>query len=531
MTTYWIRNAAPLRFVFIAFLFTFAYTYLLLINKQVTIFNSRLVAPYKSLLGIKTPAQHSWHANQLGCPVIDDSEVSESDVVVYRTPPAHIDDRFPPPDPQRKDYREWNARTLRELTSCLALKNCGPNQEKIAILSAHWIEEGVVRGGFGGESIWGVSVYNNLRALGYTSFFALEWDEVIAYYRLFPDMVKVCPPRFTSVATLVNLYLHGQVILRDQIGECHLNPQCVKGPDNPSGIPAWKLFDFEYFPHPNGDFKNAGMLKGKWILSACKDVENHENPDYIQYIGYSIENSCRETPYIPLAERPNRAYILMKELVYLYLENFVWEVDYFERAVRDVGIDFVGYWKLTPNWKWEHVAPEKILDIADEEHGIRNIGPLDQKSFSMEVGKSRMMVGIGLPWWSPSPLVGLCQGVPFLNPIHEWDVEDPWNRARWKTQHPELNVYDPPYVYHVHAKNYTGFANALYRASVTEIPRFIPEDMTEQAVQKRLATLMETDWKARAAVLLAENIKKQEAGENVYVRLFFLIQYLYILNH
>ncbi|KAF9057268.1 hypothetical protein BJ165DRAFT_1397571 [Panaeolus papilionaceus] len=45
-------------------------------------------------------------------------------------------------------------------------------------------------------------------------------------------------------------------------------------PDNPSGISAWRLFDFEYFPHPFNDFKNAGLLKGTWIILACKDVEN-----------------------------------------------------------------------------------------------------------------------------------------------------------------------------------------------------------------------------------------------------------------
>jgi len=61
---------------------------------------------------------------------------------------------FPPPDPTRKKYHEWNAQTLRELYVCMALSNCGANQQKVALLASHWFEEAIVRDWRGGEGVW-----------------------------------------------------------------------------------------------------------------------------------------------------------------------------------------------------------------------------------------------------------------------------------------------------------------------------------------------------------------------------------------
>lgn len=68
--------------------------------------------------------------------------------------PSSLSRLFPAPDAGRKDYREWNALSIRELHVCLALDNCGVNQRKVAVLAAHWFEESIVRGYTGGEGIW-----------------------------------------------------------------------------------------------------------------------------------------------------------------------------------------------------------------------------------------------------------------------------------------------------------------------------------------------------------------------------------------
>ena len=72
----------------------------------------------------------------------------------YVAAPPQVTSYFPPPDDNRKDYHEWNAQTLRELHTCMALGNCGANQQKVALLAAHWFEEAVVRGWRGGEGVW-----------------------------------------------------------------------------------------------------------------------------------------------------------------------------------------------------------------------------------------------------------------------------------------------------------------------------------------------------------------------------------------
>lgn len=41
--------------------------------------------------------------------------------------------------------------------------------------------------------------------------------------------------------------------------------------------------------------------------------------------------------------------------------------------------------------------------------------------------------------------------------------------------------------------------------------------MTEKAVQERLIRLLETDWKAKAAILLEERLAAVAAGQKAYV--------------
>lgn len=86
----------------------------------------------------------------------------------------------------------------------------------------------------------------------------------------------------------------------------------------------------------------------------------------------------------------------------------------------------------------------------------------------------------------------------------------------------------------MHAKNFTGFLEAIESATKTPIGRrvfvsntpvqlsqqvnsFIPEHMTEEAVKGRLVRLMETDWQAEAQQVLRKNMKAVERGEDAYV--------------
>ena len=54
-------------------------------------------------------------------------------------------------------YRNWNHITFEKLADCIRNKNCGPNQTKVILFGAHWVEQAVIRGWRGGEGVWFVS--------------------------------------------------------------------------------------------------------------------------------------------------------------------------------------------------------------------------------------------------------------------------------------------------------------------------------------------------------------------------------------
>ncbi|KAH6908465.1 hypothetical protein BKA70DRAFT_1103557 [Coprinopsis sp. MPI-PUGE-AT-0042] len=414
-------------------------------------------------------------------------------------PPTLASD-FPLPDPERKQYHEWNAKNLRELYMCMAAETCGKNQRKVALLAAHWFEEAVVRGWRGGEGVWGLSMYKHLRALGYTTLFANSFEEALELYRMFPSLVSV--------------------VVRNMAGECHSDPNCVKSESNPSGIPAWKIFDFEYFTSPMASHFHAGLLQGKWTLSANPEVgfEDRGGGDNVQYIGFSVEDECRRQAPVPLSQRHHRVFMLMKQISYVYQATFAWNRTYFPLVSSELGTTFVGAWMTDQNYQWNPEIDGVMKDIDDPEKGVINLrtnstekGLFGPDRWLEEVRMSKVMLGMGNPWWSPSPYHALCAGVPFINPILSYDMNDPWNKERWNTQHPSLNHYGPPHVYHVHRQNYTGFVEALRMAMETESPSFIPPHMTEMAVRERVRYLMEHDWRTDAEELL-EKRKKEGKG-------------------
>lgn len=145
---------------------------------------------------------------------------------------------------------------------------------------------------------------------------------------------------------------------------------------------------------------------------------------------FSIEDDCTAMSPIPLSERPNRVWMLMKELTYAYDFKFAWNRTYFSRASSEVGMDFVGAWNVDQHFQWK---PEKqglmkdiedrhgVINLISKEHGRKSMSPGE---WEREIRKSRVMIGVGNPWWSPSPYHALCLGVPFLNPVSQ-DVSSP----------------------------------------------------------------------------------------------------------
>lgn len=72
---------------------------------------------------------------------------------------------------------------------------------------------------------------------------------------------------------------------------------------------------------------------------------------------------------------------------------------------------------MDQHYGWDPDTKGTMDDIEDRQRGIVNLGQLGQQDFVRELGQSKILIGMGDPWWSPSPYNALCQGVPFLNPV------------------------------------------------------------------------------------------------------------------
>lgn len=70
-------------------------------------------------------------------------------------------------------------------------------------------------------------------------------------------------------------------------------------------------------------------------------------------------------------------------------------------------------------------------------------------------------------------LMSGCSGVPFINPILQWDPENPQDKSRWDSQHVILRYLDPPYVYNVQKDDEQGLIDAINAAYENPIDRFV----------------------------------------------------------
>jgi len=209
-------------------------------------------------------------------------------------------------------------------------------------------------------------------------------------------------------------------------------------------------------------------------------------------------------------------YILGKWLQFFSSKNGKgWSPDFYDAATEATGISFVVGASQSPS-----NLTTSFADPADQgtlPKSITNYGILSQENFLKTLAHSRMLIGVGDPVTSPTPYDALCLGVPFLNPIVMWDRSNPQDRSKWVTQHGPLQLLDPPYVYNVYDGDRDGFLRAIRGAIADPLPdRYILERMRMSAVEARVQTLIETDWKAKAGELLE---KRRLAGEHDFFQI------------
>ncbi|KAG8998499.1 hypothetical protein FRB93_013731 [Tulasnella sp. JGI-2019a] len=228
-------------------------------------------------------------------------------------------------------------------------------------------------------------------------------------------------------------------------------------------------------------------------------TNGHDN----YYLGYSLERTCTKIPFIPHDSRPRQAYVFAKGLRYFIADQYILnptdddddieeskKEEFYADLSTEANITFVG--------KMSHDAPG-VIDAPPP--GITILDSITNRTtFQMAVANSQVVMGIGNPPLSPTPWEALCMGVPFINPIQDWDREHPEDRSRWAAQQDGILYLglDEPYVYHVKRGDRVGLEAAIRKAMDTPIERYIPPQMRMSAIIERTRRLVEIDWRPEA---------------------------------
>ncbi|KAF8306960.1 hypothetical protein DL93DRAFT_2088335 [Clavulina sp. PMI_390] len=395
-----------------------------------------------------------------------------------------------------------NHKQFSALCNCVLANTCAPNQDQVVILNTHyfqpWYSNEVTSNP--GETIWATSIIESLRVIKYTFLYVDSREELRDFYRLLS----------TSV---VGIIMH-----EDRLYKCWADTKhCVKSPANPLGPPIWKMLTFHFWAQP------AHPLGRLWTLSP-EDYAAHAGADSTKegntYIGYSIEPSCDEQPIIPASERtPKAVYAMTKCVSYLAPQPLrAWPPSFYAHAARSLGVHFtIGSINGTTPWAVERCGGDAVRELVfpqlsefGGEDAMTNLGPLSRPVFMRKVAESQVLLGVGRPWISPTPYQALCLGVPFINPILEWDHSKPEDRKSWDTQHNGLRDLNPPYVYNVYKDDEAGFLSALSQAMERPIGRYIPPGRSLVEVAGRLQTALQRDWRQEAEDLLGERIRTKQ---------------------
>ncbi|KAK7024999.1 hypothetical protein R3P38DRAFT_3533140 [Favolaschia claudopus] len=438
---------------------------------------------------------YGFHDRSSSPRAAEDSDTTpiESKLLSSQVSPFDI---LAPEDSDATSNYTWithNQRGMHALFRCIEGGNCQQNQTKVILISSNDFISPLQGGYIGGEAIWAMSTLKAIKNLGYTPLFAATMEAAAHFHQLLGPFIKII-----LVSHAQNLY-------------CHSHPPCTKTAHNPGGIPSWKLLTQHFW----ADGANINPLGAQWTLSP-EDYRPRRNTTYL---GYSVEPQCTKYPFIPHSQRGQekapQVYILAK-----YLKFFnpalrpAWTPEIFDAAANETGARFLMAARHLPEESDEQRARSRNGVAKSIENTLE--GRLDeevptQKEFYGMLGRSVALVGMGNPMLSPTPYDALCLGVPFINPILNWDRTNPSDRSRWRTQHDGLKDLSPPYVYNVRIGDQKGFTRAIRQATENPIERYVLERIKLSSVEERLGRIVEWDWRSEAAMIMREREKRGEA--------------------
>ncbi|KAJ9093528.1 hypothetical protein QFC21_006362 [Naganishia friedmannii] len=272
-------------------------------------------------------------------------------------------------------------------------------------------------------------------------------------------------------------------------------------------IPSWKMMAVSYWgAHPTsweygqreGDGFAFNPLGHEWALVP------YPYPGHT-HIPMSLEKQCTATPFIPHHNRKDTAVILGKLTPYFFPNrsgDLPPSLEAWQGFLRETGLQAIGNAKpLFPGVEGE---PQSTPE------GVLNRGPVGRDEFTEEVGKARMMIGIGMPAISPSPYLALCQGVPALIPYDGNDPTPPGfeRYSLGRTQHGPAASLGEPYVYSYNRHDVQSLYAAARKARANPIKPFIPDEMRHAHVARLTLQAVNRDYHALAREIERQRLHK-----------------------
>ncbi|KAF9269835.1 hypothetical protein L218DRAFT_292320 [Marasmius fiardii PR-910] len=258
---------------------------------------------------------------------------------------------------------------------------------------------------------------------------------------------------------------------------------CIQSPENPAGVPPWKLFTFTFWGSPRG-WQNFFAPREPWSFNPLGGEWNivpYRYPDKHFYLGYHF-TGCHDLPYVPYSERRDEIVVLAKRSEYFHRDVFlktpVWPV-----IKNKTGFDLISVSK-----------PEEEYPVPE---ALTQIGPQERHAYD---GSAKALLGIGRPRLSPSPYASLCRGVPVIIPYKASRCPAQPGDSNWcgdHHQHGPAADIGPPYVYTVDSEGpMDKIVDTILTAVNTPIEPYVTPDMTKEALTQRIQDYFSIDWKA-----------------------------------
>ncbi|KAJ7662262.1 hypothetical protein B0H17DRAFT_1185094 [Mycena rosella] len=277
---------------------------------------------------------------------------------------------------------------------------------------------------------------------------------------------------------------------------CFQDPvNCIQSPENPDGVPLWKMFAFTFW----GSLRKSG----KWLpptagnvswsfnpLGAEWNLVPYQMPDGHFFLGYHYER-CYALEYVPFAQRPDQIVILAKKSEYFHNQVLFFDQSSFYARLKNVT-------------NYNIITNARVEDGFPIPDGLSSVGLLLPTEYDIQLANTKALLGIGSPLISPTPYASLCRGVPVVLPYRS-DTGCPARPGPDEYcgfygdihQHGPAASLGEPYIYTVDITAPIEEAmKTIDRAANTPIEPFEPEEMKLTSLRRRLLDYFDIDWEA-----------------------------------